>query len=152
MWARRQREYRPAPHPDYGPAPVMARRRCLSGRPVLLGLVAGVILTGLLVQLITLANQVVNLRTEIGALATSRELLEVETAQLTAAWSRLSARAVVTARAEQELGLVVSANPDPVIVCTTVDEDDDRSLWSRAWERLGSGQSVQAAQARTDRP
>lgn len=152
MWSWRHSEYRPAVQRSYGPAPVMARRRCLSGRPVLVGLVTGIILTGLLVQLITLANRVVNLRSEIVALETDRELLEGETAQLTAEWSRQSARAVITARATQELGLVVAANPDPVILCAADDDGGAHSLWRRAWQRLGSGQSVQAAQARTDRP
>ena len=152
MWVRRQRSYRPAPHPSYGPAPVMARRRRLSGRPVLLGLAAGVLLTALLVQLISLANQVVNLRTEIGVLEANRDLLEGQKARLAAEWSRRSARPVIVARAERELGLIAAATPDPVIVCAVADDRSGTSIWRRAWDRLGSGQTVQAAEARTDGP
>ena len=152
MWVRRQRSYRPAPHPSYGPAPVMARRRRLSGRPVLLGLAVGVLLTALLVQLISLANQVVNLRTEIGVLEVNRDLLEGQKARLTAEWSRRSARPVIIARAAAELGLVAAATPDPVIVCAGADDRSGTSIWRRAWDRLGSGQTVQAAEARTDGP
>ena len=152
MWPRRQRSYRPAPHPSQGPPPVMARRRCLSGRPVLLGLAAGVCLTALLVQLISLANQVVNLRTEIGVLEANRDLLEGQQARLTAEWSRQSARSVIVARAGRELGLVTAATPDPVIVCAVADDRGGNSIWRRAWDKLGSAQTVQAAEAWTDGP
>ena len=75
MWFRRRRIYRPALHPARGPAPVMARRRCLRGRPVLLGLVAGVAATAILIQLIALANQVADL---ISLVQQARDLIERE--------------------------------------------------------------------------
>jgi len=93
-----------------------------------------------------------NLRTEIGVLEVNRDLLEGQKACLTAEWSRRSARPVIIARAAGELGLVAAVTPDPVIVCAGADDRGRTSIWRRAWDRLGSGQTVQAAEARTDGP
>jgi hypothetical protein len=94
----------------------MARRRRLTGRPVLMALVIGAAVTGLLAQIIGLANSVCGLRTEIADLSEKREYLRADVARLTTVWHEVTAPEVVIPRAGEELGLTVPEGATTVVV------------------------------------
>jgi cell division protein FtsB len=112
-------------------AGAMACQRRLTRRPVLLAVCAGFAATGLLVQIIALANNVNALRAEIAELTAQREYLRAETARLTAVWNEVTAPEVVIRRAREELGLVAPDGATPVVVML----DDAERGGSPAWRR-----------------
>jgi len=125
-------------------AGAMARRRRLTGRPVLVAIFVGAVVTGLLVQIISLANSVHGLRADIACIDENREYLRAEVARLTRSWNEVTAPEVVIRRAGEELGLVVPDGATPVVVML---EDAGRGR-SPAWRRLLATAAPPPANAR----
>jgi hypothetical protein len=110
----------------------MARRRRLTGLPVLTALLAGAVATALLVPIIALTNSVHGLRADIARLSDERAYLRADVARLTTVWNEVTAPEVVVPRAAKELGLEVPDGATPVLVML---EDAGRGR-SPAWRRL----------------
>ncbi len=124
---------------------VMAHRRAVGGRKVLavglLVLASAILLAGS----VYISNRVTGLRTEIAGLESRREFLEAGSAGLLTVWNKATAPAVVTARAQRELGLIVPAEPGLVLV--RVPEYEQRvSPWRRLLDNMGGGAAAQAAE------
>ena len=152
MWIRKNKAQRPD-----GPFPrrrtnVMARRRRLRGRPVLISLVGCIVLTAALTQLVTLANSVINLRGEIAQLQDRRMYLDGQIADLAAQWHEKTTRSVIIARAENELGLVAPAGPGPLIVVTSEVAERRVPVWRRVLGAVGAGDVAHAAVVPTESP
>lgn len=143
-FARQRRPARRRPQRPRGP---MARTRRLMGYRVLKILLAGGGATLLMASLVTLANGVVNLRSEIENLQGEFLCLESRYAQRVEQWNQVSAHAVVTARAEKELGLVLSDGPGHVIVVMDEAKERKEPAWRRVLGRVGGGEPIPAVSA-----
>ncbi len=90
----------------------MAHRRTMGGCKLLVGSLALVVTAALLAGSVHVSNRVTGLRTEIAGLESRREFLEAGSARLQTAWNSATAPKVITARAQDELGLICPSLPD----------------------------------------
>ncbi len=124
---------------------VMAHRRAVGGRKLAGGAVAVLVFTFLLAGSVYVSNCVTEMRAEIARLEEQRGFLEASSARLLTEWNRETAPALVIARAEQELGLILPAEPGLVLV--QLREDEKRtSAWRRLLANMGGGDPLQAAE------
>jgi hypothetical protein len=123
----------------------MAHRKGLCSRRVTAMLMVFLLIALLLGGRVLVLNQMTVMRTNISVLEDRQGFLETRAASLLAQWNRATSAAVIRARAEKELGLVLSAEPGLVLVRTP--DARDRNGWSLpAWlGNLAAGQEVQAA-------
>ena len=124
---------------------VMAHRRTVGGRSVLLAVVSVVVFGFLLAGSVYVSNRVTDLRTGISRLEDRRGFLEAGTAGLLTKWNKAIAPAVITSRAQRELGLIVPDEPGLVLV-ELANEAEQTSAWRRLLENMGGGDPVQAAE------
>ncbi len=130
----------------------MARRRATLGRPVMCGVIAGMLVVAGLAAAIFLGNQVTRARSEIGALTRERTALITRHAVLTARWNETSSRLVVVDRACRELGMINPDDPGQVLVMVTPNHHGGGHLWRRVLRNVGGGDAVAAATAGVERP
>ena len=112
-------------------------------------LVAGLVMTVLLVGSIQLGNSVTSLRREIQDLVRTCQNLEAQRALLAVRWNTESSRQVVMRRAQRELGLVSDTAPGAILV-STGDPAGQNLTWPRLLQSLGQGDLTPAALAAPD--
>lgn len=132
----------PCSHTNNG---VMAHRRAVGGRNLLLGAVVAVVFAVLLAGSVYVSNQVTDMRAEISRLEDKRGFLEAGSARLLTVWNKETAPSVITGRARRELGLVVPDEPGLVLVQLRGDEQRT-SAWRRLLENMGGADPVQASE------
>jgi hypothetical protein len=123
------------------------RRRIFKGQvtaTVLLVVTFGVLLAGS----IFVSNQTVALRRDIAALESRREYLEAGEGLLITDYNAARKPEVIISRASRELGLVLPADPDLVLVCRDLPQDErSMSLARRFFSRFGGASEAQAGEA-----
>ena len=145
MW-KTNREPAPTRTPDKRTSSwAMAHRRGVGSRRVFAGVILLVVFAVLLAGSVYVANQVTGLRAEIAGLEDRREFLEADSAHLLTVWNKATAPAAITARARQELGLVMPAEPGLVLVQLPVSEQRV-SPWRRLLDNVGGGEVAQAGE------
>lgn len=130
----------PAGLPHNSHSGAMAHRRCLISRQVAATLGACLVMGLGLVGLVTLANQVINIREDIAVLEDRREFLEACQARSLARLIAARSPVVIVARAVQELGLVVSDDPDLALVMVSPDDKAGSHDWQHLIDGLGGGE------------
>ena len=139
----------PAGVPRSGHSGTMARRRCLVSRRVTL-MLAGCLLLGLgLVGMVSLSNEVINLREEISVLEDRREFLKAQQADLLARWIAARSPEVIAERARRELGLVVADDPDLALIRVSPESKTADGRWQHLIDGLGGGQVAWADEGQT---
>jgi cell division protein FtsB len=123
---------------------VMAHRRAVASRQVMVATLLMLVFAVLLVGSVYVSSRVTGLRAEIARLEDRREFLEAGSARLLLVWNKATAPAVITARAQAELGLVAPTEPGLVLVQLPADEQRI-SPWRRLLANVGGGDEAQAA-------
>lgn len=128
-------------------AAAMAHRRGLRHSRLLRWLLGGGALASSLSVALVVTVQVTELRESVAILADRQDCLAARNAGLHAAWMGATRPEVVRARARRELGLVVPAEPEFVLVARRSEPAAGPRLWRRVLEGLGGGTSAHAATA-----
>ena len=145
MW-KANREPAPTRTPDKRTSSwAMAHRRGVGSRRVFAGTMLLLVFAVLLAGSVYVSNQVTGLRAEIARLEDRREFLEADSARLLTVWNKATAPAAITARARQELGLIMPAEPGLVLVQLPVSEQRV-SPWRRLLDKVGGGDVAQAGE------
>lgn len=95
---------------------------------------------------VLVSAEVTRLRALAGDLEDRRICLEAEAADLARRWAEATGPAMVIARAERELGLVMPAQPDFVLVAARGDGAAGDGFLRRMLAGLGGGATANAAQ------
>lgn len=120
------------------------RRHLIKGRVGLAAMVllgVGVVLAGS----VFVSNQTVRLRRSIAALEADVVVARAENANLHARWNVATAPRAITGRAERELGLIVPADPSPVLAAVRLETPSTLDGVWRLLQGLGGGEPAQAA-------
>lgn len=125
----------------------MAHRRGLRHSRVLRWLLGGAVLASGLAVALLVTVQVTELRESVAELTDHRACLAARNAGLQASWARETHPDVIRRRARAELGLVVPAEPEFVLVARRPAPANGSRLWRRVLEGLGGGTSAHAAEA-----
>jgi len=124
---------------------VMAHRRGLGSRKVLISALLVLVFAVLLGGSVYVSNRVTEFRSEIARLESRREFLESGSARLLTVWNKATSPQVITTRARRELGLVVPTDPGLVLV-QVPDGGPRTSRWQRLLDSMGGGDPAQASE------
>jgi cell division protein FtsB len=124
----------------------MAHRRSLRHSRALRGLLGGALLASGLAVALVVTVQVTVLRNSVAELADRRACLAARNAGLQAAWVSSTRPDVVRERARRELGLIVPAEQEFVLVARRQPPETGPRLWRRVLAGLGGGAPAHAAE------
>ncbi|MCP4572424.1 MAG: hypothetical protein GY838_08760 [bacterium] len=125
----------------------MAHRRGLRHSRILRWLLGGSALASSLAVALVVTVQVTDLRESVAILTDRQACLAARNAGLQADWACSTRPEVVRERASRELGLIVPAEPEFVLVARRSVPEAGPRLWRRVLEGLGGGTSAHAATA-----
>lgn len=126
----------------------MAHRRRVFRGPVTATVLLVLTFAILLGGSIFISNQTVALRRDIAALEARREYLEAGEGLLITEYNTARKPEVIIGRAKAELGLVLPDDPDLVLVCREMEQNErSMSLARRFFSRFGGASQAQAGEA-----
>lgn len=137
--------WNPGPATLEGVGATMAHRRGLRHSRALRWLLGGGALALALAVALVVTCQVTDLRESVAILADRQCCLSARNAGLQADWMRATRSDIVRERAGRELGLVVPAEPEFVLVDRRRAPAAEPRLWRRVLEGLGGGTPAHAA-------
>lgn len=123
------------------------RRRVMRGRQGLAALVL-VLVTAVLGAAVHVTNEVTALRRHLVKLEAQRRVAEAEGAGLLAEWNAATALPVIVRRAQEELGLEVSSEPELTLIAVRQAPGREPGRVRRFLDELGSAGSAHAAEVR----
>jgi hypothetical protein len=125
-----------------------ARSRRLLDPEVRIGMVAALVIVGILATQVALSNGVVSEGCRITELEADRVYYQAKIGGLEHRWNSMTSREIIVARAAAELGLTTQQSPPQVIAMVASGEQDSGPSWPQWVRQLGGGTEAQAATSR----